>query len=559
MLFYIEKEENLSSILMRLQKEKAASLSIVIPEYALVTKSSLNFKIIKETASQEKKKIDFVTTDKVAEQLIQNIKLKVREKAPTVNEQEKEEVQEEKETPEEVSAKEEIIPMTSSENKEEQKLSDQGSEGIKKDNVDLENPKKEVEKISPEETQPKKLYPKTKSFPKLALFFVIFSVLFLGGLGAFAYFFLPKATVEIILAGKDLSSETKITVDVGAVDMNTSTKTIPGTVVTAEETAQKTADATGKKEVGEKASGNLTIQNYTLEDILFPSGTTFTVYQGQTGAGLVFLATSGITVPAGQETVEQQGNKKITTTEAGTASIPVIANEIGSTYNLQANTNFLVGTEAYSLFKAINPGAFTGGSSQEVTVVTQADLTNLAAQLTAELKNKAETDLQSKLVGDQKIIKSTIVFKELSQVYDKDVDVQADKVTLTMTSESRVTSYSESELIQLVVSSVTDKAPEGYFVQEDDLQITPELAKAETNGNLVFTAKVNTTAYPLLETGELKKALMGIKPAEAEAYLKGMDKVLGYNISVWPPLPPILSRMPFLDNRLEIKTTIQGQ
>ena len=84
--------------------------------------------------------------------------------------------------------------------------------------------------------------------------------------------------------------------------------------------------------------------------------------------------------------------------------------------------------------------------------MADADHANLFTQLTNELYTKAATDLQSKLVGDQKLIQKSISNKVISQVYDQGVSAETDKVTLTLKTESRVTFYSESQLKQVFKS-----------------------------------------------------------------------------------------------------------
>lgn len=568
MLIYLEKQESLYSIIKRLQKAKAETIDLVTPEYASLSKNSLNLKIIKEIAKKAEKKIHLITTDEIVTKLAKKEGIKVADKPFSKESVHWENYQEEQAgseppsiNPEKVVDKIEVTP-------EENKLTEVKGKVISVEKADGESQEKEITETKVErETltlevksgKPKR-YKKAHTFAKVALIFIVICFVFLLGLASFIYFVLPKATVDIILAGKDLSAEVQVTADTGAIDVNQEQKTIPGAVVIVEETGVKSVLATGKKEIGEKASGEITIQNFTDTEILFPAATIFSVYQGQTGQGLTFSSDKGVTAPAGTETIEEdsEGNpQKIIT--PGTVSVAVKANEYGNKYNLAGKTSFMVGSEAYTSFRGVNNNAFGGGSSQQVSIVAQADHTNLFNELNSELIAKAEDDLSSKLVGDQKMIKKTISHKVISQVYDKGVNEQTDKVSLTLKIESRATFYSESQLKQVVKGSIFSQVPAGYFFAEEDLIVTPELAKSEDSGNLVFLAKVKTTVYPILDEAELKRVIKGLRPKEAESYLKGMDKVLGYKISIWPPLPYRIRRLPFLDSRLEIQTTIKGE
>ncbi|KKP69281.1 hypothetical protein A2X44_02735 [candidate division CPR3 bacterium GWF2_35_18] len=575
MLIYLEKQESLYDILKKIKASTEEGLELVVPEYAYLSKNSLNFKIIKEATLSYKKKLHIVTTDKIVEKLAKKDGIRVSEKPLSkekVHWENYSDTEAEKIAEATESEKNKEIVEAKSEEIISPQVADQGliinrtekmAEDDDEDEIEVLENVVDVDQKTPEEKFGKggknKNYKKAKSFGKIAAIFMLICLIFLGGLAAVVYFVLPKATVEIILAGKDISAEAKITVDAGAIDVNKETKVIPGSVISVEETGQKTISATGRKEIGEKGSGTVTVQNFELEDTLFASGTSFTVYTGEVGAGLIFTATTAFTVPEGTETIEDNDGSPQKIITPGTVNVSVVAADIGSKYNLAADTNFTVGQEAYTSFRGINNDAFAGGSSQEVSIVADADHANLFTQLTNELYTKAATDLQSKLVGDQKLIQKSISNKVISQVYDQGVSAETDKVTLTLKTESRVTFYSESQLKQVVKDAVQAKAPEGYFVTDKDLIVSSEFLKAEDNGNLTFNAKARTTIYPTIDEAQLRQSLRGITPAEAEAYLKGMDKVLGYNISVWPPLPDFIRRMPFIDTRLEIKTTIQGE
>lgn len=586
MVLYVEKQESLYSVLNKVSEADGEALELVIPEFSLFSKSGSNFKILHAEVKKQKKNLVVITTDKTAIYLAEKAEISVsktpskdaknwKKKLEIVNRYKEEEETEE--------SSQEESPAENNENEEGEELKEdeltihEGEivETVEKDSQEgpiVATSTEEPKEVSQEKTkeieaedvvvlgkEKKQKQGKSRSFSKLAGIFVGVAVLFLVGLGGFSYFLLPKATVQIILAGKDLSAEEEIQVEVGAIDVNQELQIIPGTITTVEETGEKSMPATGTKEVGEKATGEITIQNFETTDTIFPAGTVFAVYQGQEGEDLEFLANSGVTVEAATETFEDdaEGNpQKIITPSS--ATVAVTAADKGTDYNLSAGTTFIVGTELYTSYRGENNAAFTGGSSKEVSIVDQADITNVLNQLSAELETKAENDLRSKLVGDQKMINKTIVHTVLSQTYDKNVGDEADEVKLSLKIESRVTFYSESQIKQIVMGELNDLATDEYTIREEDVVIEPELVEAEDNGNLLFKAKASATTYPVLNESDLRDVLRGIKPQEAEAYLKGLDKVLGYNISVWPPLPQIIQRLPFVDSRLEIETTIQS-
>ncbi|KKP86882.1 MAG: Cysteine desulfurase [candidate division CPR3 bacterium GW2011_GWE2_35_7] len=80
MLIYLEKQESLYDILKKIKASTEEGLELVVPEYAYLSKNSLNFKIIKEATLSYKKKLHIVTTDKIVEKLAKKDGIRVSEK-----------------------------------------------------------------------------------------------------------------------------------------------------------------------------------------------------------------------------------------------------------------------------------------------------------------------------------------------------------------------------------------------------------------------------------------------------------------------------------------------
>ncbi len=595
MIIYLEKNETLYSALQKISQAKGKTVELVIPEYATLGKNSMNMKLLSAEAKKSKKELTIVTKDKVLTNLAAKSKLSVKTK-PSQKSQEPE--LEEITTPEALavteSQKGEDALLDEDDivvNDESQKLADPipvkndsltvldlkndvGAESLDDEDeiIEEEKDQNEVKSLEQEdEDEVEELgdglgdkalkldLPKnTKKGRSLGKVFAIFMgviLLFIVGLVAGAYYLLPKANVEIILAGKELQADSNIKVVTGAVDVNVEDRVIPGTVLTLEETGEKTATTTGKKTVGTKATGTITIQNFTNTQIIFPGGTAVTVSEG---GSQQFVTDAGVTVAAGKEVIsdDEEGNpQKIVT--PGVANVQVTAVDFGSDYNVAAKTKFTVGTEAYSDFRATNDAAMSGGSSKEVSVVAQSDQSNLFDQLKSELEQKAKKDFESKLVGDQKLVEKTMTFNVLSQTFDQNIDSETETLGLSLKLESRVIYYSDSQLKLLGKSVLQNQVPEGYILKDTNLLFSSEVTSSEVNGDTTMKTQIKTTVYPVLLETDIKEALKGKTPSEAEAYLKGMDKVLGYTLSVWPPYPASIQRMPFMDNRIEVVTKVQ--
>ncbi len=69
--FYIDIDEEITSIVERLKKAKAKELVIVVPKRALLIQSIINLKLLKKEADKLKKEIIIVTQDKLGKMLIE--------------------------------------------------------------------------------------------------------------------------------------------------------------------------------------------------------------------------------------------------------------------------------------------------------------------------------------------------------------------------------------------------------------------------------------------------------------------------------------------------------
>ena len=78
--FYIDIDEEITSVVDRLRKAKATDVIIVVPKRALLVQSIVNLKLLKKEADKLGKQISIVTQDKLGKMLIEKVGINVEDK-----------------------------------------------------------------------------------------------------------------------------------------------------------------------------------------------------------------------------------------------------------------------------------------------------------------------------------------------------------------------------------------------------------------------------------------------------------------------------------------------
>lgn len=172
--------------------------------------------------------------------------------------------------------------------------------------------------------------------------------------------------------------------------------------------------ATGKKDVGQKATGNVAIKN--CEDTnprSLPAGSKLTA------GGKSFVTTDAATIPDG---AFSGGG---TVCNSASVSVVVKAAENGESYNLTNATFAIVGLPS----KISGTGSTSGGTSKTITVLSAEDVANAKKQV--EQQGASAKDDLNKKAGDDMMLFTDTVQADIVQ-FNTSVqpDNEADKVAV---------------------------------------------------------------------------------------------------------------------------------
>lgn len=529
-IIYLEADEEITSAIDKLRKTEFKKVVFVVPKEATLLQSVINIKLLKRQADILEKSIALVTHDKVGRALAEKIGILASSKLEdVVNEAEfvpvpLSEIEEEAgETPAKKGAENSPLAETSEvifkEKPKPEKVVEELEDLVVKEDPEIAHEEEKWTKKEVEQSEGN-LMPK---MPKKKLFIAAGAILLI--LLSLAYIYIPRGKAEILV-----NAERKpVTIDFrGEKDakIDTEKAVIPVQSVETEKEISKKFPATGKKNVGEKASGTLRIGNGSGVDINWVAGTRF---YPSSNPSLIYTANSPVHAPDGEFT-----------------SISVTASSPGEQYNgFGANEAFkLASSTLPSSITITSKDGMSGGSNKEISYVTQGDVNAAKDTLTKEATEEATTEFNKK-TEEIKLIDDTKKEEVVSATASPTVNGEGTEFSLTVKVKLRALGYSLNDVGELVKSEVerqlgstkevVDSGSSEAVVEVDDVNLD--------NGTISGTIKTDAYASEKIDVEKVKIEIAGLNATKAENYLKTLDGVKEVKFQFFPSFLKSFSRL----------------
>jgi hypothetical protein len=367
----------------------------------------------------------------------------------------------------------------------------------------------------------------------------------LGGLATAAYWYLPRAQITLLVEPKTLEKEFEIKFDPALSQPEPANLALPASSVEAEVEGEKTVETTGTKLVGDPAKGEVTIFNRTESEKKFAAGTTIS------GPGsLEFTLDDDVIVAS-----ESAGPDY--TKVPGKATVSITAVKIGTEGNLAADSEFSVADYSTSDYIARNGSALTGGTSREVSVVSEEDQENLVSVLTEELQQKAIDELNPKLSPGLKLLEESLEDTVVKKSFSQEVGDETEKLSLTLKIKFSALAYQDEDFKNLIEDQIRETIPAGFEFKKEESQVSFKIIKVEEDGSASFTATLKANLLPKIDLEEIRKNLTGKYPEVGEFYLKSLPNVVGFEAKINPHLPQRLETFPRLTKNIQIEVKLK--
>lgn len=357
--------------------------------------------------------------------------------------------------------------------------------------------------------------------------------------GAF-YFYMSKVSASVLITLKPEQVTQQRDVLLTVEDSNNFSKNVLGAkTVNKYLEGDMTAGATGKKDIGDKAKGSVTVyNNNTDSSVSLSSGSVI-----KTESGLEFMLDRDVTVASASGDI-------FSGTRPGTTSIEVTAADIGTNYNLPSGTKFsIVGNNSMA---AKNDSAFSGGSKKTVTVVSKDDLAKLKTELLKNLEEKAGNELAGQTDQDS-IVLPVILSTDIEKTkFDKNAGDEAKAIKLSAGVNFFALSYPLADTKKFAKEILQESYSKNKTVDEDNIKTKIIDAKLKSPKEITATLVMNATLLPKIDDIALAKQLSGKTQKDAQAILSRLSQVERSEIRFKPDLYFLSKLIPSLPNHVVI-------
>ncbi|MDO4271489.1 MAG: hypothetical protein Q4C83_00700 [Candidatus Saccharibacteria bacterium] len=540
-LIYIDTDDDVTSIVEKIKASTEAVVALVPPKRIGVLQSVVNLKLLQRAAKLAHKRLAIVTVDPALTNLASGLAIPV---AKSINAQAKVPDMNEGDDVSDVIDGNDLNVT----NAPRRRSGDSGETDDKeisaavaaietddriKNDLDANGIPDDEEGKGPYKKPAKKVkVPSINDLRKKIIIGGAAAVVLIGFL-VWAFVFAPQTVITIkaktspvdVKQTLSLTPSAKLDADKGAV----------ASVVKQKKTNESVDfNATGQKEVGEKASGKVSVclakdpfnsRTGAKNEITIPAGTLLYA------SGVQYTLDSDLTVQGGISESTGKCDSDATWYTTGATAV-----NIGPDANIAKGT-----TVSVSGFEvtAETSTEFTGGSKEIVKVVQQADVDKAVE----ELKKKGDNDAIKDELEEQ-MSNSTVVIANSFTVSQGDVKVSpavgeavggGSQPSVSVEITYTLVGVSQSDLKEVLAAQIKaeidDKEQKIYSDGLDDIDFSNF---AGTNNGYTVVIKTKAHVGPVIDENEVKKNAVGKKTEEIKAQLKQTDGVSDVEVTMSP-------------------------
>lgn len=533
-VIYVDVENDITDLIGKVKDSKEKIIAIVPPKGIGVLRSAVNLRLIQRAAEQNDKRVVLISNDDSLKAIAAGAKIPV---AKTL--------QSKPEIPEidalEVDG-EDIIDG------EKMAVGDFAKKKTKDDDVNLDNididDNKSFTKKAPKKAKKKGAGGKIPDFNKFRkrIFIIGGAAVLLIGVLVWALVFAPAAT--IIIKAKTSVANVQETVDLttnkeladiskGVLFADTQTVAKP---------SELSFDATGTKDIGEKASGTLTLSQSSESD-----GVSVKAGTGFSSGDCTFTTTKNVVIPG----VKFAGGKP---TGVGSVDVDVQATAVGEQCNLSARTYLSPISEV-----SASGTAMSGGMKKTVKIVTEADVQNAKQKLVDAKQTDVKAELAAKFNSDDKIIDESFLADHKDPTVSPSVGSESSNGKATIKAQ---TIYTLSAIRNSDLSKFLDKTIESKLDDKNSQKIYKNGAEeaklsdfSSNNGATKIKITTSGKTGPKIDEAKIKDQSQGKRYGEVQSQIEEIDGVNSVDVKFsffW------VTSVPKNNDRITVKYDVEG-
>lgn len=529
---YIEADDEITTVIDKMLSAAESIVAVVLPKRAAVFQSAVNMKLLKRAAEESKKKIVLISSEPAIESIaaVAGVHLAQSLTSKPAIPKKLKVVDTTTITPDELDDSPAVIESEAPASPEPaaEPAPDTDSDVIELDNTDDEAVSAESAAVAPTaKAKGKKRFkiPDFSSFQLRMALFIGLGVLLIGG-WVLGFIIMPRATVTINTDTSNMTVNLDLTASTAAAELNTETGVIPAKKATVTKQSEATAPATGQKDVGEKATGSVTMSAQACDTIAVPrdvpAGT------GVSSNGKTFITQDDI------EFSFSSFNGTCLIFTGGETDI--VAQASGDSYNLAEDSEFTVSGRA----DVSATGDASGGTTKMVTVVSEDDIKKAREQSSGTSSAEAVSELRSILVGQQQqALDETLVSGEPSVKTSVAAGAEAAEVKVTQTISYEMLGVASSDIAKALEAKITaQQEAEGQAdknLRSNGLDSAVyRLTNRKSNDEQIVTLQAVAVLGPTFDENELKTSVAGKRRGDIESLLRTRDGVQSVTVEYKP-------------------------
>ena len=505
-VIYIDVEDDITNIVSKIKDSKARIVALVPPKRVGILQSAVNMRLLNRAAENAEKRIVLITSDQALSGLAAAARIPVAKtlqsrpeiaEIPAIDVDDGDDVIDGSE-----------IPVGELADKATPKARNKADDAIDAAIAEDEKPTKPA----------KPAKPAGKGKPKVPDFNVFRKKLVLigGGIVLFVLFmvwaiwFAPHATVVITAKTTTSTVDKSVTLKQdGKVDAaNNTIKSLRQ-----EQKKELSVDftPTGKKKVGEKASGSMKLVRTSVSSltITIPAGTSFS------SGDYTFVSTEPATLSGtsiGPGGVIQSS-----------ATVQVQATQVGSEYNLSSRSY----SSNVSGFSAVG-SSMNGGSSREVTVVSAADVAKAKAKLDAQKDLSLQSAVKALFPSSSIVINESYQEARSNPTPSVAVDHEASgTVQLKTTVTASMQGIDRSDMKQFLEDTLKKEigSKKNQKIYNDGSNEVKFAQYSERNNAVQVRLTANAKIGPEIDEHKVKEQVKGRNYGDVQSSLESIEGV----------------------------------
>ncbi len=514
---YLDFGEDALSVLQKLKRTGADTVILVIPKGAKIFGSPVNFRLLRQQAASLKKALAVATADEHGATLVTKTGL------PLVNPAESDFPAGAQRAGERVlgdirNRSRKPIARTVTPARRDQPGSDSGQKNRISEQA-------LINLIGPDSSGGSEIVlPQPVRTWHIKWRYIIWSLGLVSALAVIlGVFVLPAATVTITPRTEPVIRDIELQVNNSAIAPDSQNLILPGQKISEEIGGTRPYPTTGVKEVGEKASGFVTIYNFSGTTLILKKATTRLEAGGKV---FYFLQDVGGIRPTSRISGSDQADPA-TLTE----SVPIVAAEPGDGYNLPADTRFEIFNEVFGhqsdVLYAANSNPVSGGTTQQIKIVSEGDIASARQAIRTELVAQLREKLTDTLTADSRLADNAFTAEVLEESLSHQVGAETAEFQLTQRLRVNALIYHESEVRQLIIDRITRLLPENKFLLPPSQEkFSADFVSIDIGGGIgTLRAHFETQARYDVNTEFLARTLRGRSASQVKEILLARPEI----------------------------------